>query len=81
MSDRRYLVKEMFGPTLQGEGAHARSEQFGARSGQGDSRFLAMQQCGTQFLLQRAQAGRYRGLRDIQLLRRPDQAADRKSVV
>jgi organic radical activating enzyme len=23
MSDRRYLVKEMFGPTLQGEGAHA----------------------------------------------------------
>ena len=22
MSDRRYLVKEMFGPTLQGEGAH-----------------------------------------------------------
>ena len=21
--DRRYLVKEMFGPTLQGEGAHA----------------------------------------------------------
>jgi 7-carboxy-7-deazaguanine synthase len=23
MADRRYLVKEMFGPTLQGEGAHA----------------------------------------------------------
>lgn len=23
MSERRYLVKEMFGPTLQGEGAHA----------------------------------------------------------
>jgi 7-carboxy-7-deazaguanine synthase len=23
MSDRRYLVKEIFGPTLQGEGAHA----------------------------------------------------------
>jgi organic radical activating enzyme len=23
VSDRRYLVKEMFGPTLQGEGAHA----------------------------------------------------------
>ena len=23
MTDRRYLVKEMFGPTLQGEGAHA----------------------------------------------------------
>jgi len=23
MSDRRYLVKEMFGPTLQGEGAHS----------------------------------------------------------
>jgi len=23
MSDRRYLIKEMFGPTLQGEGAHA----------------------------------------------------------
>ena len=23
MDDRRYLVKEMFGPTLQGEGAHA----------------------------------------------------------
>src|SRR5882762_4105540 len=23
MSQRRYLVKEMFGPTLQGEGAHA----------------------------------------------------------
>src|SRR5882724_13114608 len=23
MTERRYLVKEMFGPTLQGEGAHA----------------------------------------------------------
>ena len=23
MPERRYLVKEMFGPTLQGEGAHA----------------------------------------------------------
>lgn len=23
MADRRYLIKEMFGPTLQGEGAHA----------------------------------------------------------
>ena len=23
MSERRYLVKEMFGPTLQGEGAHS----------------------------------------------------------
>jgi 7-carboxy-7-deazaguanine synthase len=76
MSERRYLVKEMFGPTLQGEGAHAGRAVVFLRFAACN---LACTGCDTDFDPQGAQ--RYSADEIVARLRELDTGSTRRVIV